>query len=292
MPVPKKTIPSAIGHFKLSREQLQALNKDSTFHSLPPELRNMVYKHALTSTPRIYTAWMDMPAVLQLSGTVEDDSMSSNGIPSWLLTCDLTFFEGRAVLRETFNLTIGPHFMTEIISGRRPSLQVVTVSSTKSLTVRTSKLGAEVDTVGVRFHLGTFGLSTLEHLSTYLSLEKAVMGRQLRRLCLQAEFVNICPVCQSRARSMYLNAHQHTTWRMDLSCLESYGLNLDSFELQVQNLDTRVAHDGYAHVANYWDEVEPCLEKEVERVGEILTGDHYGALSKYTNGSTACFSYE
>ena len=119
------------------------------------------------------------------------------------------------------------------------------------------------------------------------------MGRQLRHLCLQMVFVNICPVCLRHARRIHLNAHTRITWRMDLNCLEKYGLNLDSFELQVQDVDTEVAHDGYFHITNQWAKVESCFEKEMRRVGEVLTGDCYGAFLTYRpQQSTVLFRYE
>jgi hypothetical protein len=78
-----------------------------------------------------------------------------------------------------------------------------------------------------------------------------MIGRLLRHLCLQVNFVNICPTCLSQARSINRYAHQHITWLIDLSFLEVHRLNLNSFELQVRDVDTYVAHDEYIHHENH-----------------------------------------
>ena len=280
IPGPTEPVSPAMDRSELSTEQLQTLNQGRSLFDLPPELRNMVYKEVFTSTPRIETKWMDMPVTLHLSGKSEDDSMASHGIPTCFLTCRQIFYEARAVLQANFDLEIGPYFPTGAVIDKDPSLQVVTPSAKASLTLRILRLDARVDTRGPRYSPTTIGLATLKHVSMCLNLERVPIGRQLRHLCLQADFVNVCPICQPHARLRYLNTNQHCPWRLDLSFLEVYGLNLNRFELQVGDVDTFVANDGYIHHANHWSQVESCFQEEMRRVGSSLTGNFHGDLKK------------
>ena len=78
---------------------------------------------------------------------------------------------------------------------------------------------------------------------------------------------------------LLLGVDPEASWQMDLQCLLRAELNLDTFELEVQDIDTTIGPDRLLHATNHWHEVVPHIQKEVICVGQALTRDRLGAFS-------------
>lgn len=258
-------------------EDAREHSRNSNFQSLPPELRLQIHRESFTSTPFIRTKWMDTPITLRLHGTASDDELLTVGLPRWLMTCEIFFHEGRAVLLQIFSLAIGP-CLNSVVTQKSQAYQMVSPLSNASLTIRTGPIHVNLYPIGAHFRFGTVGVATLKRVldPEYDPLRE----RPLRCLRIQALFVNVCSVCQWLAQSTHRSVHGKAIWFVDLSCVGQFGLSLSVFEIEILDVDNRFAQDGLFHASSHWAEIEMAFESEVRRVGTKVTGDMNGILSK------------
>jgi hypothetical protein len=298
MPVESKRKPPIIDRLKTNLETIRTLDDDdSLFHNLPADLRNMVFEYLCISTPIIYTEFAGMQLTLYRHDTVPQHSVPLQGLPVWLQACRIFLLEGRVMISKRFNFAVGPHVSSANNNWNDINLQVVIPFIRNTLAIRTGSLDVVYNATGASFQPDRVGLGTIRHALRYLKFEQTSTSGQLRCLRLQVAFVNVCFICQWQTRATASGSDPNAAiWGLDLSYLEQFGLRLDVFELEVRNVDTKVAEDSLSHVSSNWPDVEPLFEEEVRRVGEALTGNCYGASSCYLRYSgqqhTVIFRYE
>lgn len=258
-------------------------NENNIFLNLPTELRTMIFTQILMLTPYISTHWMDASIWLYLTGVVQNDSGPYKGLPQWLLTSKVFFFESRVILNSIFDFTIGL-YRPSTEHQKDPNFQMIRPSWKETLTIRTGKLRTSDYLRGACFKLSASGTNTIEYIMRHV-IEEDERGRcqsRLRTLRVQAAFTNVCTVCQW---------HEHKrsaseAWDLDLGYLEDFELDLDVFEFGVGDTDTKNAQDGYSHHSNCWAQVEQAFWAEVRRVGRELTRDSQGFSSMGRTEST------
>lgn len=219
-----------------------------------------------------------MHIIFYFLGPISKHSVTAIGLPKWLLVCKMFLYEGRATLSRMASITIGPWVSDSNLTWNYSSFMVVMPSLQRRLTIRMGSLSASYHTIGALFRPSAIGLHTIQQVLMYLKLEKTVTGGAPRCLRVQTKFVNVCSECQRQA-ILLSGIDTKASWRMDLECLLKAELNLERFELEVQDVNTTIGPDRLWHATNHWHEVVPYVEKEVRRVGRAVTGKRPGVFS-------------
>lgn len=231
---------------------------------------------------------MDEHVVLRLKADAQNNlTRPCIGLPQWPQTCEVFFFEGRALLHTMFDFTFGS-CQPPMDQTTNAKLQMIRPSILRILTMCTKNLHASDEVVGACFKLSETGLRAIEHVLEHIVEKdanglKALSPANLRSLRVRAAFVNFCMVCQRYKRRLQVDVDE--LWCLDLEFLEAFGLSLDAFEFEVTDVDTELDQDGYIHGANCWIRVERAFGTEVKRVGGILTRDPNSSFSMNTLAS-------
>jgi type III secretion system FlhB-like substrate exporter len=278
---------------KTSCGVVHAPNETNRLHRMPAEIHNNIFWNLWASYSIIWTKSGGMQFLLCFLAAISKHSVTSRGLPIWLLVCKMFLYEGRAMLSRMASVTVGPWASDPNLTWNYSSLMVIMPSLQKELTIRTGSLSAAYNTIGALFRPNHVGLHTIKQVLNYLKLERTVTGGVLRCLRVQTTFVNVCSECQRQA-NLLLGIDSKASWQMDLHCLERAALNLDRFELEVRDINTTIGPDRLWHATNHWHEVVPYIEKEVRRVGRALTGKTLGAFSMplTTPANTVLFRYD
>lgn len=188
---------------------------------------------------------------------------------------------------------VGPWVSDPSLTWNDSSLMVIMPSLQEKLTIFTGILSATPKNIGARFRPNHMGLHTIEQAINYLKSKRTVTGGVLRCLQVQTAFVNVCSECQRRAMLLF-GVDAEASWKMDLECLPKAGLNIDRFELEVQDVNTTIVPDRLWHATNHWNVVVPYIEEEVRRVGRAVTRDKLRVFSIDTDEkpNSVLFCYE
>lgn len=254
-----------------------AVNEDY-FSRMPAELRIEVLRWTLRLTPLILTQWMNMPMALHLTHSKQICPVPSEGLPQWLLTSRAFFTEGLQELHLLFHATVGP--CAARVREETPTMyQAIDPCAMTSLTIATGALCTSDELgqnrYGAGFSFSNAGRKTIARVLKYTLNHGNAAECKIRTLRVKTAFTNVCTYCQSCRIPLGLPE----AWEVDMRQLLRCRLALDNFELEVMDVDTKVAQDGTVHGSNCWDRAEWAFVQEVRWIAGRLMGDPYGFCS-------------
>lgn len=251
--------------------------------ALPEELRALIFYHLWTFSPVIRTQFMSTPTESCLIGSMQScNTEALIGLPRWLLTCTTFLQEGMEEFHRIFDSTIGPYHVR--LSAHHHTT-LISPDARGSMTMWMDTLSTSSRAVfdhGACFELSEDGQGAIERVLGFIVVDDSdntedmcsIQRQHLHTFRMRASFVNVCIFCQQHNQLI----QGREIWRLDLRLLENYPFHLDVFEFEVTGVDTRAVRGGDIHFTNCWHRAQLAFEREVKRVGTVLTRDPWGDL--------------
>jgi hypothetical protein len=271
----------------------QTCRNTRSFQALPAELRSRIIHYLWFTTPIIRTHFRSTPIELQHSYAARNsNSKPLPGLPQWLRASRGLLYEGMAQFDLVFDSSIGPHHAC--VSDHQHT-RLINPATRGIITIWDdimSNPGNPKFAPGATFEFSEAGVDAITRVlsdtTEYRSDEFYDWERsRLHTLRVRAGFSNVCIYCQRYyLRHNYGRGHESQVWHLDLSPLEVLQIDLQLFEFEITGVDTRIDSKGYRHHSSCWDEAQGAFEKEVKRVGRLLTGDSCSIFTMETTSTS------
>ena len=253
------------------------------FQALPAELRSQIIHYLWSATPIIRAHFRSTPIELQHSYAARHSNPNPlTGLPQWLRASRKLLYEGMAQFDLVLDLSIGPHYAC--VSDHQHT-KLINPVARGIITIWENTLSTPGNLMfapGATFEFSGAGMDAITRVlsdTTEYHSDKFYDWKRsrLHTLRVRAGFSNVCTYCQRYyLRQNYERGHRSEAWHLDLSPLEVLQTDLELFEFEITGVDTKVDKKGYQHHSSCWDEAQGAFEKEVKRVGRLLTGDPRG----------------